>query len=160
MPRPVLQAMVLADHVYQDRFTGKYVIAGTFANVSFGNVVAQATTPPAESRDAGEQWLAVRGPMGVAGSPYLYFALTEVHGEVPLVVKFVDLSDSSLLFEGQFAVASLDPVAVAEYALPMPPLPIAKSGAFSLDLLWEGEILGSWRVTATRADGLSEGDSP
>src|SRR5437763_7600736 len=33
MPRPVLQAMVLADHVYQDRTSGKYIIAGTFGQV-------------------------------------------------------------------------------------------------------------------------------
>ena len=30
MPKPVLQALVLADHVYQDKTTGKMVIAGTF----------------------------------------------------------------------------------------------------------------------------------
>ena len=27
---PIVQAILLADHVYQDRETGKYVIAGTF----------------------------------------------------------------------------------------------------------------------------------
>ena len=38
MPKPVLQAMVLADHVYQDRQTGKYIIAGTFSQIIFGSV--------------------------------------------------------------------------------------------------------------------------
>jgi hypothetical protein len=30
VPKPVLQALVLAEHVYQDRATGKMIIAGTF----------------------------------------------------------------------------------------------------------------------------------
>ena len=38
MPQPVLQALVLADHVYQDKVTGKKIIAGTFNRVCFTRV--------------------------------------------------------------------------------------------------------------------------
>ena len=35
MAAPVLQAMLLADQVYQDRSTGKYVICGIFSAIHF-----------------------------------------------------------------------------------------------------------------------------
>jgi hypothetical protein len=42
MPKPVLQAMVLADNVYQDRTTGKFIIAGTFSRLG----ITRRLTPP------------------------------------------------------------------------------------------------------------------
>ena len=42
MIRPILQAMVLADQVYEDKSTGKKVIAGTFNTLLF----ARRPTPP------------------------------------------------------------------------------------------------------------------
>ena len=37
MQKPILQAMVLADQVYQDVVTGKFVIAGTFGRIHVHN---------------------------------------------------------------------------------------------------------------------------
>ena len=81
-----------------------------------------------------------------AGSPYLYFALTGMHGNIPLKVCFVDLANSNNLFEIAFGVTSADPVAVSEYVIPMPRLPITGPGTFSLDLLYDDELIGSWRL--------------
>src|SRR3990172_11769489 len=141
MPKPILQAMVLADHVYQDRLTGKHIISGTFTTILFGTAKVALTGEGDDQRKVTSQ------PITKAGSPYLYLALVEVHGELPLSLKFVDLSDSSVLFEAPFVVTAVDPVAVAEYILPMPELPTTRVGNFSLDLLHNGEILGSWRIT-------------
>jgi hypothetical protein len=154
MPRPVLQAMVLADHVYQDRATGKMVIAGTFGTVFVGSVnVSRDEGDRTDEAERGESKpLVIRGPISQVGSPYLYLALVEVHGEVPLTLKFVDLSDANVLFEGQLSVTSTDPIGVAEIALPMPPLPVHKLGTYSLDLLYDAEILGSWRVIVKRME--------
>jgi hypothetical protein len=58
----------------------------------------------------------------------------------------MNLADSSVLIEGQIEVTASDPVSIAEFNFPLPMLPITP-GHFSLDLLYEGEILGSWRVT-------------
>jgi hypothetical protein len=138
MPKPVLQAMVLADHVYRDRQTGKHIIAGTFTTLMVGQM--KVVPDLAGNRNV------ITGVVSRAGSPYLYLALTEVHGQVPLVIKFVDLSDGTVLFEAQCTVASHDPVAVAEYILTMPSLPANKPGNYSLDLMYEGEIIGSWRI--------------
>lgn len=49
MPKPVLQALILADHVYQDRETGKRIIAGTFNQIFFskpGQAPGQMSGPP------------------------------------------------------------------------------------------------------------------
>lgn len=51
MPKPVLQALILADHVYQDRETGKRIIAGTFNQIFFTKPApapgSVAVAPPA-----------------------------------------------------------------------------------------------------------------
>jgi hypothetical protein len=143
MPKPVLQAMVLADHVYQDRTTGKHIIAGTFTGLFFGSSKVQQADNESDRQD-------VTGPITRIGSPCLYIALVEVHGQVPLDLKYIDLSDSSVLFEAQVVVAANDPVAVAEYIIPMPMLPARQAGNYSLDLLHDGEILGSWRVSVRK----------
>ena len=112
MPKPILQAMVLADHVYQDRLTGKHIISGTFTGIVFG------TAKVALEGEGDDQRHVTAQAVIRAGSPYLYLALAEVHGQLPLSLKFVDLSDSSVLFEAQVVVTAADPVAVAEYILP------------------------------------------
>ncbi len=150
MPKPVLQAMVLADQAYQDRATGKVIIAGTFSRVMFGGQVQAIPSPEDAER------VRVTGPITRSGSPYLYLALVGVHGQVPLNLKFVDLEDASVLFEAEMTVTSTDPVAVAEFVLPLPLLPIIKPGVYSLDLLHDGEILGSWRVAGVNIDGNKE----
>ena len=144
MPKPVLQAMVVADHVYQDHFTGKFIIAGTFGAIHrFPPAESPAGSPPEPT----EQPRIVTGPIMRVGSPYLYLALVEVHGVVPLQIKFFDLHDSTIKFMADFTVRSRDPVAVGEYCLPLPPIPVDKPGSFSLDLFYENELLGSWRIT-------------
>ena len=148
MPKPVLQAMVIADHVYQDRRSGKFVIAGTFGTIYLATRRLQPESGPSEMPSGRHL---VSGPISQMGSPFLYLALTEVHGQIPLQLKFVDLAEAAVLFEAEFEVRAVDPVAVAEYSLPLLPLPVAKAGTFSLDLIYEGEILGSWRITVKKA---------
>lgn len=169
MPKPVLQAMVLADHVYQDRPTGKFIIAGTFSTIFRGRMErAPAPGEGGESGPGGSPGASpqppgmhlYKGPLTQAGSPYLYLALVDVHGKVPLSIKLVNLSDAAVLLELQFAVGSHDPVAVAEYVLALPPLPMRQPGAYSLDLVYESEILGSWRLHVRQAPEPPPPDSP
>jgi hypothetical protein len=61
-------------------------------------------------------------------------------------MRYINLADSSVLIDGQIDITAADPVAITEHSFPLPMLPISP-GQFSLDLLYEGEILGSWRVT-------------
>jgi hypothetical protein len=81
----------------------------------------------------------------------LYLALTGIHGKVALTIQFVNHSTLDTLFEAVLEVMSADPVAVSEYCVPMPQLPTANAGVYSLDLLYSGEIIGSWRLVAFAA---------
>jgi hypothetical protein len=142
MPKPVLQAMVLADHVYQDRNTGKFVIAGTF-----GTIWRQQAPPkPPEGGEGAPQRQPMNGPITQMGSPYLYLALADVHGKTQLMLRLIDLSDGNVMIEANFEVAAADPLTMCEFVLPMPLLPAMKPGVLSLDLLFQNEILGSWRI--------------
>jgi hypothetical protein len=148
MPKPVLQAMVLADHVYRDAGTGKFLIIGTFGTL--WRRKRREAAPETEARIETE----IEGPVrymradevSQVGSPYLYIALTGVHGITPLALKCVNLADSSVVLEGDVNVNAKDPLALAEFSLPLPPFDMGP-GTYSLDLLHEGEILGSWRIS-------------
>jgi hypothetical protein len=150
--------MVLADHVYRDAATGKFIIAGTFSTLWQGQQEQLAQNPLPQSEITGEH-KSFAGPVTRAGSPFLYLALTEVHGRVVLRMRYVNLADSNVLIEGQIDVTSPDPVSIAEYSFPLPLLPVSP-GQFSLDLLYEGEILGSWRVTVKQHTKDESGPEP
>jgi hypothetical protein len=145
MPKPTLQAMVLADHVYRDGSTGKFVIAGTFSTLWQGQQQPLPEDPARKSEISGPRQT-FSGPIGQVGSPHLYLAVSEVHGKATLGMRYINLADSTVLIEGQIEITSSDPVSITEYSFPLPMLPLTP-GHFSLDLLYEGEILGSWRVT-------------
>src|SRR5205823_13708053 len=46
MPKPVLQSLILADHVYEDKLTGKRIIAGVFNRIIRGVRVIRQMGPP------------------------------------------------------------------------------------------------------------------
>jgi hypothetical protein len=46
MPKPILQSLILADHVYEDKLTGKRIIAGIFNRIIRGVRVLKDITPP------------------------------------------------------------------------------------------------------------------
>jgi hypothetical protein len=46
MPKPILQSLILADHVYEDKLTGKRIIAGIFNRIIRGVRVLREVTPP------------------------------------------------------------------------------------------------------------------
>jgi len=141
--------MVLADHVYRDADTGKFLIVGTFGAIFIRqNIpVAPPVTPQTgPSEIEGDAQSFASSSVSAAGTPYLYIALTGVHGKTPLRLRYVHLADSSVSLEGEIEVESSDPLALAEFSLPLPSL-LRGPGLYSLDLLHDGEILGSWRVT-------------
>jgi hypothetical protein len=192
MTKPILQALVLAEHIYQDAGTGKKIIAGTFNRVFFGRTKPpQPEAPPAKAADGtappvgypaapqppsgavaqGQQSAALppappapQGPPAQppagqprrlqktdvlrAGSPFAFISLTDVHGQVPLELRFVDLANGGVLISTTFRVASDDPLATIEAVVPMPPLPTPHAGVYALELLSESEPLGSLRITA------------
>jgi hypothetical protein len=156
--KPVLQALVLADNVYQDKFTGKMIIAGTFNQLYFAKVQEKPAEnqPPAQPSEqlpgqsfpAGGRQLSWQ-EIHRSGSPYAYVSVTGIRDTVPLELRYMDLSDNTVLFLIKFSVKSDDPLKTVEAVVPVPPLPTPHPGVYVLELLFENEPLGSHRITAT-----------
>lgn len=87
-----------------------------------------------------------------AGSPFAYVSLTEVHGTIPLELRYVDLSDNVVLLRSEFSVRSDSPLETVEVMVQLPPLPTMHPGVFALELLSGTELLGSHRVTAVAVE--------
>ena len=122
--RPVLQALVLADHVYVDARTGKKVIAGTF-NRLWGRAF----------------------PTTFGRTSFAFICLTEVHGQLALRLVYRDLSDDKeLMAVKNLVVHAKDPLASIEVMVEIPPFPMPHPGAFAFEVQCENEVLGSLRV--------------
>lgn len=145
-PKPVLQALVLAERVYQD-VSGKKIIAGTFNRVSVrsrGALVEEQTAPD------GKVTKFVAGGMH-GGSPYAYISLTDVVDGTSLVLQFVDLNRNRVLLETRFEIANHhDRLATIELVVPLPLLPIPQPGTYAFEVVCEGDILGSHRIVAVK----------
>lgn len=138
--KPVLQALVLAEHVYQDT-SGKKIIAGTFNRVRF---TRKPLLREVEQPDGTKRQIFPGGMHG--GSPFAYVSLTDVSEKTVLLFQFVNLTKNVVLFGKQLTVDCKDRLATVELVLPLPPLGIAEEGVYAFEVVCEGEILGSSRI--------------
>lgn len=141
--KPILQALVLAEGVYQD-ISGKKIIAGTFHSVTLKKKADRLLEGP-----EGEGMKSIRGGTD-PGSPAAYISLTDVVDKTSVTVQFVNVSKNDVLFEKKIKLACQDRLATVEIVLPLPPLArfLKSPGTYSFDLLWNGEMLGSHRIIA------------
>ena len=138
--KPILQALLVADRIYEDKATGKKVVAGIFHRVGFMRAV------PVEviERDGVKSQLV---PGGLhAGSPYAYVSLTEIRGKQPFVLRYVRLADETPLFQTEFEIQCNDPLQTVEVVASLPPLPANEAGTYALELLWGNEPIGAFRI--------------
>lgn len=172
MTTPVLQALLVADQVYQDQSTGKFVICGIFGTIFFlppEPDQASAEVPPGEG-DKGEGSVPAGAgphrpsgpavppgsqPMPLnrfirAGSPYAYVSLTEIHGQRSFELRYIDLNDNNVVFTFEFKVDCRNPLETVQLSLPLPVLPVPHEGVFALELLCEGTLLGAHRILTRR----------
>lgn len=138
--RPVVQALLLADHVYIDRESGKTIIAGTF-----------------------DQIWATEFPTVFGRATWAFVSLTDLRGPAEVVLRYVDLTDGSvLLTTNPIPVATDDPLKSAQIRLEIPPLPMPHAGAYALELMVGGALAGTLRVVAGQhkpeASGEGEGE--
>ena len=137
--KPLLQALLLADHIYQD-LTGKHIIAGTFNKMV---VVKGAAAPKTVEIDGEEKHRVLGG--GQPGNPYAYISLTDIRGKIECVLRYVNLEHDKALFQTKFTVECADPLQTVELVLPLPKLPPV-AGVYALELLCGDEPLGSHRI--------------
>lgn len=139
--KPVLQSLLLADHVYSDQATGKKIIAGVF------NRVQRMKAPPKPPE--GEAPRPVPIPAGgLASTPFVYMAITELHGKCDFILELTDLAENVGMFKVGFTVDCKDPLQTVEVHFPIPALALPHAGVYSLGLLWKDELLGALRILA------------
>lgn len=150
--KPILQAILVADHVYQDKFSGKVIVAGVFNAL---NLIKQPTNDhntqqsPIDSEETVGPRKLQPHEVSRAGSPFCYINLTSVRGTLSLEIRFVDLADNAVLLRCNLPeITSDDPLKNHEIVLVLPPLTIPHAGCYALELLLDNELLGSHRITA------------
>lgn len=182
MAAPILQSLLLADHVYRDQSTGKHIICGVFSTIFFtpnpqpnqsqpggGNgdsANRSGGNPPGSSdgvgagggRSEGSPPAAKSQPIQSlmqAGSPFAYFSVTELVGRKTFEVRYVDLHDNRVLFQAEVPIECDDPLKTIEVSLPLPRLPLValQERSYALEVLCEGTLLGSHRVLARITPG-------
>lgn len=148
MTRPILQALLIADHVYTDAATKKKIVAGIFQQMRF--IPAEKVEAEIERRKkSGAEQKVMPIPVR-AGSPFVYASLTNLRGVQEFELRYVDLEDERPIFRFRFSIEARDPLQASELVFPLPSLPADKAGVFALELLWgDGDPLGSFRVTVT-----------
>lgn len=126
--KPILQALVLADHVYVDAATGKKIIAGTFS-----------------------QLLAASFPRMFGRTTWAYVCLTEVRGTVPIALRYTDLQTNEVLLSTRaLTIQSDDPLASRELMIEVPPFPMPHAGTYVFEVYAGDEAIGSLRILAVK----------
>jgi hypothetical protein len=140
--KPVLQALVLAERVYEDK-GGQKIIAGTFNGFRFSrsSPVQEVVGPDGVRRKT------VKGGVDV-GSPWAYLSLTDVWDDTKLEFQFVSLTKNQVIFRTELLVQCDDRLATVEIVVPLPKLNVPESGIYAFEVLCEGEIIGSHRIIA------------
>jgi hypothetical protein len=152
--KPVLQALVLAEHIYTD-LSGKKVICGTFngLNISKAPIAKEIVEPD------GTKKVSLIGGMNI-GSPYLYINLTDVFDGTEIVIQFMNLNDNLVVFQSKLMVQANQRAPTVEIVAPLPALGlfITGPGQYSFDVLCEDEIIGSHRLTVSEIEQPPVGD--
>lgn len=128
--KPILEALVLADHIYSDQTNGKRVIAGTF------NLI----------------W-AKEFPATHPVKTFAYIALTEIHGTVNIKLVFRELSnDEAIMASHEIPVLSPSPLETMNLSIEIPPFRLPHEGTYAFEVYADGELLGSKRIQAKKLE--------
>lgn len=120
-----LQALLLADHIYRDQVSGKYVIAGTFYQLNV------AALPITFGRTIG-----------------VFVSLSGLKGKMGIGLEFVDTSNGEVLMRTQsLEVSCDDPDLPVEFAVEVPPLPLPHAGRYLFRLVADGGVVGTVAVS-------------
>jgi hypothetical protein len=126
-----LRALLVADHIYRDDGSGKYVIAGTFHQL---NVPAFPTT--------------------FARTVGIFVSLSGLLGKATLDLDFVEAASGEVLLRTRaLEVSGEDAEQPVELALEVPPLPLPRAGRYVFRLTVDGTVLGEVAVSVRSPEG-------
>lgn len=127
-PAPLrVQALLLADHIYQDEGSGKFVIAGTFHQL---NVAAVPTT--------------FERTIGV------FVSLCGLMGQAAIRLEFCDAASGAVLLGTRsLDISCSDPDTPVEFAVEVPRLPLPHAGRYRLRVVAEEQVVGEMGLLVT-----------
>ena len=121
-----LQALLLADHIYRDQDSGKFVIAGTFRQLNL------LTFPTTLGKSVGA-----------------FVSLTGVANSVNIGLEFVDGESGQVLMDFHGPEFDWeDPGLPVEFGIEIPPLPLPHPGRYLFRLKLNGIVIGTAEVIA------------
>lgn len=124
---PVLQALVLADHIYTDE-SGKRIICGTFSRIYCRQF-----------------------PTTFSRSTFAFVLLADVVGTLTLQLRFVHLKDNVILMQSPpIILQSQDPLTPVDLAIEIPPFPLPEEGVYSFECYADNTLIGSVRLQASK----------
>ncbi|MFQ5654775.1 MAG: hypothetical protein ACE5GW_08595 [Planctomycetota bacterium] len=130
---PHIQAIVLCDHIYRDTESGKCVLAGTFNRVFLQEF-------PGEYQPAS-----------------IYLNLSDFSGDHTLAFRFVRLSDQAILDQSPgFVLNHGDRREHHECIFDLPPLHFPGPGRYSVEILYDSDIIGHADVEALSVEATEE----
>ncbi len=115
----------MADHIYRDQDSGKYVVAGVFHQL---NVAKVPTTFP---RTIG-----------------IFVSIYGLTGKTDIDLEFIDTSNGEVLMStNAMEIFCEDRNSPVEFAVEVPPLPLPHTGQYLFRLVANGTALGSTALT-------------
>lgn len=131
---PVLQALLLADHIYTDQSTNKRIICGTFSKI-----------------------FCLRFPALTSFSCYAFVLLVDVIGDIEMQLRLVSLNDNEILMESNKArIKSDDPLTPLDVVFQIPPLPLPHEGIYSFECWTDDVMIGAVRLQAIQLSETGE----
>lgn len=126
-----VHAMLLADHIYRDESSGKYVIAGVF-----------------------HQYNALNFPTNFDRNIGIFISLSAFVPKIEARIEFVDVANETVLLRTPVLEILLAESALpVEFALEMPPVPLPHAGFYLYRLVVDDHILSE---AALSVEALSE----
>lgn len=140
LPKPIIQAFLLADNVYRDIATGKHIIAGTFTTMWAPEFPAKFDRP-------------VR----------VFLSLTNCRGDsITVQFRLMSLADNTVVMKSNDITFNLppgfSPLSTLETTTDVPPIPMPSTGVYAFEALVNGQIAGAIRLQFNKIKLEEEGD--
>ena len=133
--KPIVQSLLLAERVYQDQSSQRYIVTGIFTCIKFADLEQNSK----------------KNQPGRPGAPWVYISVTEVRKSTEFQLRYVNLRNDEIIMGAKFTITSNDPLKVHElgFGMPMPPI---TEGVQELQLLVDERLLGRVRVTVVKVE--------